>query len=85
LLVASQDDRKAFRDVPASIRALFQLEYGLECAVTQKVGYSEFVQWVALFERASVSDLSEKPLGEALEYISFTLYPVSEREQDGHV
>ena len=36
LFVASQDDRTAFDDLPASIQKLLKLDLGIECRVSHK-------------------------------------------------
>jgi hypothetical protein len=52
LLVAGQDDKIAYEDVPESIRVLIKLDHGIDCLVTHKVPYAEFLQTVRLHDRA---------------------------------
>lgn len=41
LLVASEDDRAAFNDVPAVIQQLMKLDFDLDCTVVQKLPCAE--------------------------------------------
>ncbi len=43
LFVASQDDRAAYNDLPTAIRKLMKLDYGIDCVVTHKVPYADFI------------------------------------------
>lgn len=43
LFVASQNDRTAFDDLPASIQKLVKLDHGVDCVVTHKLPYSDLI------------------------------------------
>ena len=43
LYVASEDDRKAYEDLPAAIRTLFKLDYGVDISVHHKTDYTTFM------------------------------------------
>jgi hypothetical protein len=52
LLVAGNNDQAAYEDVTTSICVLLKLDYGVDCVVTNKVTYAEFVRNIMLMERA---------------------------------
>lgn len=66
LFVVHKDDRVAYDDVPRSIQALFKLDHGLNCKVTQKLSYSEFVQQISLKAKArdAVADRTRELMSE---------------------
>jgi len=53
LLVAGKDDRVAYEDVPNSIRALIKLDHGIDCVVTHRVSYAEFLGKLTLKQKAA--------------------------------
>lgn len=55
LFVASQDDQAAYNDLPKSIQALIKLDLGIECSVTHRIAYAEFVSQIRLQERAQAA------------------------------
>ena len=83
LFVASQDDRTAFDDLPASIQKLLKLDLGIECRVPHKVTYREFIAKVNLKERAhsAVAERTAALMGGPPEKIIFGVYPT----EDAHV
>lgn len=52
LYVAHTNDRVAYNDLPKAIGALVRLDDKVECTVTHKLAYAEFVQRVKLSETA---------------------------------
>ena len=80
LFVASEDDKAAYNDLPASIRALLILDFGIECVVSHKLSYAEFVQNMRLGDRAqaTLAERTAELMGEAADMISFTLQHVAE-------
>ena len=75
LFVASEDDKAAYNDLPASIRALLFLDFGIECVVSHKLSYVEFVQNMRLGARAqdAVAERTADLMDEAVDMIPFTL------------
>ncbi len=83
LFVASEDDKAAYNDLPASIRALLFLDFGIDCVVSHKLGYAEFVQNMRFGERAraAVAEQTADLMDEAADMISFTLQHVAEGQR----
>ena len=52
LYVASQDDKRAYHDVPTAIRKLVKLTFGIDCIVVRKEARKSFED-LALSQRAS--------------------------------
>jgi hypothetical protein len=44
LYVAHVDDRVAYNDVPRSVESLLKLNFGMDCKVSHKVSYADFVR-----------------------------------------
>lgn len=55
LYVASQDDKKAFNDLPKAIQMLIKLDVGIDCVVSMKVDYQQLVRMAKLTERAQAA------------------------------
>ena len=53
LYVAHQDDKVAYNDLPKTIQLLVKLDDGIECTVSHKLTYAEFVQRIRLEQRAA--------------------------------
>lgn len=75
LFVASQDDEVAYNDVPKSIHLLLQLDYGIDCVVSHKVEYDEFLRQMSLADQAreAVNARTAELMGGGEQYIPFTL------------
>lgn len=56
MYVAHADDRVAYNDVPGSIAALLKLDLGMDCTVSHKVPYHEFVRVSGLDGARGVMD-----------------------------
>jgi hypothetical protein len=52
LYVAHKNDRTAYDDLPEAIRKLVKLDDGVDCTVSHKLSYAEFVQRARLSESA---------------------------------
>jgi hypothetical protein len=48
LYVAHPDDRVAYNDLPNAIRLLVKLDDGIDCTVSHKLTYEQFVQRIRL-------------------------------------
>lgn len=46
LYVAHRDDKVAYNDLPTAISMLLKLDLGVDCTVTHKLGYANFVRMV---------------------------------------
>ena len=55
LFLASKDDNKAYGDLPEAIRLLFKLDFGRDVTVAHKIGYSQFLDQIALSRRAAAA------------------------------
>jgi len=53
LYVAHSDDKVAYNDLPTAIRLLVKLDDGIDCTVSHKLTYEQFVQRICLQELAS--------------------------------
>jgi hypothetical protein len=75
LLVAAKDDRIAYEDVPDAIRTLIRLDYGVECTVTHKVEYSEFLSHIRLGQQAREAVLrrTDELMDDDTNFLSFTI------------
>ena len=77
LYVAHVDDRVAYNDIPASIRSLLKLKLNLDCDVSHKVSYSEFVR---ALESSAARDAMEARTQDLIDdhadqYFHFILQP----------
>lgn len=52
LYIASKNDKKAYNDVPAAIRMLFKLDFGVEVCVHHKTDYASFMAQVDMGRQA---------------------------------
>ena len=52
LFVACKNDQTAYDDVTASIRCLMKLDFGIDCVVTHRVTYADFVSKIRLSQLA---------------------------------
>lgn len=77
LFVVHKDDKVAYNDLPKSIRALLQLDHGIECIVSHKVDYAEFLRRMRLEERAreAVDACTTELMDGSAQTIAFTLQP----------
>lgn len=52
LYVASQDDKKAYNDLPLAIQTLFKLDHGVSVSVHHKTDYASFMAQIEMGRRA---------------------------------
>ena len=75
LYVASQDRRKAFSDLPEAIRKLLKLDHGIDCVVSHKLTYEEFVKrnWLTQRAQREIRQRTDQLVREGTNEIPFIL------------
>jgi len=75
LYVAHKDDRIAYNDLPEAIRKLVKLDDGVDCTVSHKLTYAEFVQQARLSQAAvdNLKKTTDELMSKGEEFIPFIL------------
>jgi len=81
LYVAHKNDRTAYDDLPTAIQKLVKLDDGVDCTVSHKLTYAEFIQQAHLSETAlrNLKTATNRLIDEDEGYIPFILQNFSGR------
>lgn len=86
LYVASKDGRAAYDDVPGAIQKLLELNFGIKCSVVHKLEYGQFLERMALSERArsAVQARTDDMMESALEPATYYSFIVQSCDNHTH-